>query len=161
MTCAADSADSTAFPLHDFCLCTTSRRKSPLPFTAVRPGGRSCYPAIWVQDFTMIFHGGFLSEREGLNHLRLFLQCQNAEARRPLRNKASIPHDNMRGPGDRPQPAHPQTLAHFHDSIHPSIHPSFLPSIIRWDDSEKRSLIPDLENCACLPACVGAYISVS
>jgi hypothetical protein len=62
-----------------------------LPFTAVRPGGRSCYPAIWVQDFTMIFHGGFLSEPEGLNHLRLFLQCQNAEARRPLRNKASIP----------------------------------------------------------------------
>lgn len=62
-----------------------------LPFTATRPGGRDCYPAIWVQDFTMIFYGGFLTGEEGMNHLKLFLQCQNSEKPRDLQNGASIP----------------------------------------------------------------------
>ncbi|MDZ4199171.1 MAG: hypothetical protein U1E27_07795 [Kiritimatiellia bacterium] len=62
-----------------------------LAFTVVRPAGKAGYPAIWVQDFTMIFSGGHLSHNEGLNHLRLFLQCQNGNQRRDLQNGAWIP----------------------------------------------------------------------
>ena len=62
-----------------------------LPFTAVRPGGRDCYPAIWVQDFTMIFSSGFLQDAEGLDHLKLFLHCQNSDTIRMLKSGAIIP----------------------------------------------------------------------
>ena len=65
--------------------------KNALPFTAIFPGGRGCYPAIWIQDFTMIFASGLVSEQEGLEHLRLILRCQNGESARHLKSNAVIP----------------------------------------------------------------------
>jgi len=44
-----------------------------------------------VQDFTMIFHGGYVSDSDGLRHLRLFLSCQNGQTDRNLRSGAWIP----------------------------------------------------------------------
>ena len=40
-----------------------------LDFDAILPGGGACYPAIWIQDFTMIFFGGAVSLADGLAHL--------------------------------------------------------------------------------------------
>lgn len=62
-----------------------------LPFTVVRPGGRECYPAIWVQDFTMIFSSGFLTRQEGEQHLRLFLACQNSDSPRQMDSGGHVP----------------------------------------------------------------------
>ena len=54
--------------------------RNELGYSVYRPVGRGCYPAIWVQDFTMIFSGGEVSDADGLNHLRLFLGRQNGPA---------------------------------------------------------------------------------
>lgn len=62
-----------------------------LPHPVVLPGSRGCYPAVWIQDFTMIFHGGCLDNEVGLNHLRLVLGCQNGASPRPLTTNARIP----------------------------------------------------------------------
>jgi hypothetical protein len=62
-----------------------------LPFPAVLPGSRGCYPAVWIQDFTMIFSAGFLANEVGLIHLRLMLGCQNSAAPRKLTSGAWIP----------------------------------------------------------------------
>jgi hypothetical protein len=62
-----------------------------LPFAAICPGGRGCYPAIWIQDFTMIYSSGLVPREEGLAHFRLMLQCQNGEKARALRSGALIP----------------------------------------------------------------------
>lgn len=65
--------------------------RNELGYSVYCPGGRGCYPAIWVQDFTMIFNGGYVSDADGLNHLRLFLGCQNGPEGRALRSGAWIP----------------------------------------------------------------------
>ncbi len=66
-------------------------RRNILPFDVIRPGGRDCYPAIWVQDFTMIFASKFVSHQNGLDHLKLILRCQNGPEPRPIKNQAIIP----------------------------------------------------------------------
>ena len=65
--------------------------KNILGFTAIRPAGLKAYPAIWVQDFTMGFYSGFMSEEEGLGHLRLIASLQNTDGERRLENDAIIP----------------------------------------------------------------------
>ena len=67
------------------------RSVNQLPHPAVLPGARGCYPAVWTQDFTMIFCGGCLTNEDGLNHLRLILGCQNGEGPRRLTSGAWIP----------------------------------------------------------------------
>lgn len=61
-----------------------------LDFPAIRPGGRACYPAIWVQDFTMTFACGLVPMGTGRAHLRCIAGCQNGAEDRPLR-QAHIP----------------------------------------------------------------------
>jgi len=65
--------------------------RNELSFTAIRPGGRNCYPAIWVQDFTMIFASGFVTVQDGLDHLELILRCQNGGSTRTLKSGARLP----------------------------------------------------------------------
>lgn len=62
-----------------------------LPFDPVKPGGLKSYPAVWIQDFTMIFSAGFLSPECGLDHLRLILQTQNGEQEWKLEKGATVP----------------------------------------------------------------------
>ena len=69
------------------------RQKTPnaLPFDPVKPGGLKSYPAVWVQDFTMVFSAGFLPPECGLDHLRLMLQTQNGEHEWVLDSGAAVP----------------------------------------------------------------------
>lgn len=70
------------------------RQQTPntLSFDPVKPGGLKSYPAVWIQDFTMIFSAGFLPPECGLDHLRLILQTQNGEQAWPLEKAAVVPH---------------------------------------------------------------------
>jgi hypothetical protein len=70
---------------------TAADKLNKLGFNAYRPGGRDCYPAIWIQDFTMIYASGFVSRKDGLSHLQLILECQNTDEPIALENSASIP----------------------------------------------------------------------
>ncbi len=69
------------------------RGKTPnaLAFDPVKPGGLKSYPAVWVQDFTMIFSAGFLPPECGLDHLRLILKTQNGGQARALDSGAGVP----------------------------------------------------------------------
>lgn len=67
------------------------RPRNDLPFTVIQPGGHDGYPAVWIQDFTMIFSGGSVTLEEGQAHLRLILQCQNSPAGRSLASGAYLP----------------------------------------------------------------------
>lgn len=62
-----------------------------LGFDAVRPGGRDCYPAIWVQDFTMSYSSGLIAPFLGQRHLELFAATQNGPVERRLQHEAAIP----------------------------------------------------------------------
>jgi hypothetical protein len=62
-----------------------------LGFDAVRPGGRDCYPAIWIQDFTMSYSSGLIAPAIGQSHLELIAATQNGAMERPLQNNAAIP----------------------------------------------------------------------
>jgi len=62
-----------------------------LDFSAICPGGRGCYPAVWIQDFTMIYASGFVPFPEGLSHLKLILACQNGDEPVILDSNAVVP----------------------------------------------------------------------
>ena len=62
-----------------------------LGFDAVRPGGRDCYPAIWIQDFTMSYSSGLIPPMLGQRHLELIAATQNGPAARLLQNQVAIP----------------------------------------------------------------------
>jgi hypothetical protein len=66
-------------------------RPNTLGFAAIRPGGRACYPAIWVQDFTMTYACGLVPRETGLSHLRCILGRQNGPRPRELAGGARIP----------------------------------------------------------------------
>ncbi len=74
-------------------LSSEQRRETPnhLPFVPVKPAGLKAYPAIWIQDFTMIFAAGFLPPECGLDHLRLILQTQHGAQEWALEKGASVP----------------------------------------------------------------------
>ena len=71
-------------------LAGTQTMENVLSFDAYLPSGFASYPAIGVQDYTMIFFGGAVPLENGFDHLRLFVGCQNDTARR-IENDAAIP----------------------------------------------------------------------
>tara|TARA_Y100001933_G_C19014791_1_gene570856 strand:+ start:5243 stop:6520 length:1278 start_codon:yes stop_codon:yes gene_type:complete len=62
-----------------------------LDFDPVKPGGLKSYPAIWTQDFTMIFASGFISDAVALEHLRIILKTQNGSQSRSMKTGALVP----------------------------------------------------------------------
>jgi hypothetical protein len=62
-----------------------------LGHTLIRPGGRDCYPAMWVRDFSMSLDCGLISSQEMLDHLRLIAASQNGSVERRLFSGAIIP----------------------------------------------------------------------
>ena len=71
--------------------CLRDATPNQLAFDPVKPGGRKSYPAVWIQDFTMIFAGGFLPWTSGRDHLMLMLETQNGPEGRRLQSGARIP----------------------------------------------------------------------
>lgn len=59
-------------------------------FAIVAPGGRGCYPALWVADLTFTVATGLVSAAEGLKHLRLITACHNRPEWRRLDGGAAI-----------------------------------------------------------------------
>jgi hypothetical protein len=59
--------------------------------TLIRPGGRDCYPAFWVRDFSMSLESGFITKDEALHALRLIAKSQNGPQQRKLRPGAVVP----------------------------------------------------------------------
>jgi hypothetical protein len=77
-----------------------------LGFDAVRPGGRDCYPAIWIQDFTMSYSSGLIPPVLGQRHLECIAATQNGPVARLLQSPgARVPpwaiadHINLDGGG--------------------------------------------------------------
>lgn len=62
-----------------------------LDFDPVKPGGFKSYPAIWTQDFTMIYASGFISHAIALEHLCVILKTQNGSQPRPMKTGACVP----------------------------------------------------------------------
>jgi hypothetical protein len=60
-------------------------------FPLIRPGGRACYPAYWVRDFTMSLGSGLIGTDEVRNHLRLTAQRQNGAQERRLKSGGIVP----------------------------------------------------------------------
>jgi hypothetical protein len=67
------------------------RHPNQLAFDPVKPGGLKSYPAVWTQDFTMIFAAGFMAPENGLEHLRLILRVQNGPDERRMETGALVP----------------------------------------------------------------------
>src|SRR5438034_9195321 len=59
--------------------------------TLIRPGGRACYPAMWVRDFSMSLDAGLITPDEAKNHLELIVRSQNGSRERRLKSGAIIP----------------------------------------------------------------------
>ncbi len=66
-------------------------RHNRLGFDLVRPGGRDCYPALWIQDFTMTYSCGLVSPAVGQQHLKCIASRQNGPLERRLASGAAIP----------------------------------------------------------------------
>ncbi len=47
--------------------------------TVIRPGGRNCYPAVWIRDFTMSLEYGLIPPDEIEHALMLTAHCQAPE----------------------------------------------------------------------------------
>jgi hypothetical protein len=62
-----------------------------LGHTVIRPGGRDCYPAVWVRDFVMSLDSNLISDDEQRQHLELFAKSQNGASERRLNSGAIIP----------------------------------------------------------------------
>lgn len=56
----------------------------------IRPGGRDCYPAVWVRDFAMSLDSGFITPVEAADHLELIARAQNGPKQRKLRAGAAV-----------------------------------------------------------------------
>src|SRR6185503_10165347 len=59
--------------------------------TLIRPGGRDCYPAFWVRDFSMSLESGFITQDEALHALRVIARSQNGPQQRKFRPGAVVP----------------------------------------------------------------------
>ncbi len=59
--------------------------------TLIRPGGRSCYPAVWTQDFSLALATGFITPEEMKDHLFFIGMGQNGSDERHLKSGAVIP----------------------------------------------------------------------
>jgi hypothetical protein len=59
--------------------------------TLIRPGGRDCYPAFWVRDFSMSLDCGLISAQEIRHALRVIAQAQNGADERKLKSGAIVP----------------------------------------------------------------------
>ena len=59
--------------------------------TWIRPGGRACYPAVWIQDFAIALATGFITSQEMTDHLHLIATSQNGPKERSLKSGAIIP----------------------------------------------------------------------
>ena len=59
--------------------------------TLIRPGGRACYPAVWVRDFSMSLESGLIKLDEIEQHYQFIKDHLNLEADRKLPNGAIIP----------------------------------------------------------------------
>lgn len=59
--------------------------------TLIRPGGRTCYPAVWTQDFAITLATGFVTPREMADHLDLIAGVQNGSRKRRLKSGAVLP----------------------------------------------------------------------
>ena len=59
--------------------------------TLIRPGGRDCYPAMWVRDFSMSLDCGLISPDEIRQHVHLIASRQNGSRQRKLKSGAIIP----------------------------------------------------------------------
>lgn len=62
-----------------------------LGFDPIKPGGFKSYPAIWTQDFTMIYASGFITHEHGMQHLRVILKTQNGPQQRAMQTGAVVP----------------------------------------------------------------------
>ncbi len=62
-----------------------------LGYTLIRPGGRTCYPAMWTQDFAVTLATGFVTPEEMWNHLRLVAAGQSGPKERKLKSGAIVP----------------------------------------------------------------------
>ena len=62
-----------------------------LGHTLIRPGGRACYPAMWVRDFSMSLDCGLIGPDEARPHLDLIARRQNGAAQRKLKSGAIVP----------------------------------------------------------------------
>lgn len=60
-------------------------------FPLVRPGGRDCYPAMWVRDFAMSLDSEFITLQEAQQHLRFIASRQNGAKERRLKSGGIIP----------------------------------------------------------------------
>ncbi|MFK5924922.1 MAG: hypothetical protein QM496_22305, partial [Verrucomicrobiota bacterium] len=66
----------------------SSDKKNTLGFRAITPGG---YPAIWVQDFAIIYSSGLIPREDGVRHLQLILEKQNGAVAKDLGNQVMVP----------------------------------------------------------------------
>ena len=62
-----------------------------LDFDPVKPGGLKSYPAIWTQDFTMVYAAGFISYENGFKHLLQILKVQNGKDSIQMNTGAAVP----------------------------------------------------------------------
>ena len=58
--------------------------------TLIRPGGRACYPAVWVRDFSMSLDCGLIPPNEAQHHLDFFARAQNGPTERRLGAERAI-----------------------------------------------------------------------
>src|SRR5438552_184789 len=65
--------------------------RNTLGHTLIRPGGRDCYPAMWVRDFSMSLDSNLIPPDEIKQHLHLIATRQNGPAARKLKSGATIP----------------------------------------------------------------------
>src|SRR3954464_13098901 len=63
--------------------------------TLIRPGGRDCYPAFWVRDFSMSLASGFITADEMLHALRLIAAHQTGPSERRLKSGAILPPNSI------------------------------------------------------------------
>ena len=61
------------------------------PHVLIRPGGRDCYPAMWVRDFSMSLDCGLIPADEIKAHLQFISSRQNGINSRKLKSGALIP----------------------------------------------------------------------
>ena len=56
----------------------------------IRPGGRDCYPATWIRDFSMSIDCGLIDDAEVRTHFDLIASRQNGPAERKLKSGAVV-----------------------------------------------------------------------
>ncbi len=66
----------------------SSGKTNTLGFRAITPGG---YPAIWIQDFTIIYSSGLIPREDGIRHLKLILEKQNGAVAKDLGKGVIVP----------------------------------------------------------------------